>query len=53
MTWRLIAEFAARSKEPAVLPELARLTEREREVTALVGIGPSNGEIAAVWSSSR
>ncbi len=43
VTRRLIAEFAARSKEPA---PAAALTEREREVTALVGIGLSNEEIA-------
>ncbi|MEV5318108.1 response regulator transcription factor [Streptomyces sp. NPDC052687] len=42
----LIAEFAARSKEPAVAGALAALTEREREVMALVGIGLSNEEIA-------
>jgi DNA-binding NarL/FixJ family response regulator len=46
VTRRLIAEFAARSKEPAVATSLDRLTDREREVMALVGIGLSNDEIA-------
>ncbi|MCX4552610.1 response regulator transcription factor [Streptomyces sp. NBC_01387] len=46
VTRRLIAEFAARSKEPAALSDLGGLTDREREVMALVGIGLSNDEIA-------
>ncbi|MFD8419421.1 response regulator [Streptomyces sp. NPDC059466] len=46
VTRRLISEFAARSKEPAAAGLLVRLTEREREVMALVGIGLSNDEIA-------
>lgn len=46
VTRRLIAEFAARSKEPAAATALGELTEREREVMALVGIGLSNEEIA-------
>ncbi|GAA1917590.1 response regulator transcription factor [Streptomyces durmitorensis] len=46
VTRRLIAEFAARSKEPTGPEPLGELTEREREVMALVGIGLSNEEIA-------
>ncbi|MBT2388706.1 response regulator transcription factor [Streptomyces sp. ISL-1] len=46
VTRRLIAEFAARSKAPARAERLGKLTEREREVMALVGIGLSNEEIA-------
>ncbi|MER5279954.1 response regulator transcription factor [Streptomyces sp. NPDC002809] len=46
VTRRLIAEFAARSKEPAAVTTLKELTDREREVMALVGIGLSNDEIA-------
>ncbi|MET7386016.1 response regulator [Streptomyces sp. NPDC005529] len=46
VTRRLIAEFAARSKEPGPAGSLAELTDREREVMALVGIGLSNDEIA-------
>ncbi|MFE0703804.1 response regulator [Streptomyces sp. NPDC058872] len=46
VTRRLIQEFAARSRVPAVTAVLGTLTEREREVMALVGIGLSNEEIA-------
>ncbi|MFC8826411.1 response regulator [Streptomyces sp. NPDC057137] len=46
VTRRLIAEFASRSKVPTASDGLGELTEREREVMALVGIGLSNEEIA-------
>jgi DNA-binding NarL/FixJ family response regulator len=46
VTRRLIAEFASRSRVPRTAPNLAGLTEREREVLALVAAGLSNEEIA-------
>ncbi|CAN5362269.1 response regulator transcription factor [soil metagenome] len=47
VTRRLIAEFAARAKEPRSPDGLKELTDREREVVALVAEGLSNEEIAA------
>ncbi|WP_329459214.1 response regulator transcription factor [Streptomyces sp. NBC_01497] len=46
VTRRLIAEFASRSKAPVNAGGLENLTDREREVMALVGIGLTNDEIA-------
>jgi DNA-binding NarL/FixJ family response regulator len=48
VTRRLIAEFSAarRQAAPASTVDLGALTEREREVMALVGAGLSNEEIA-------
>jgi DNA-binding NarL/FixJ family response regulator len=46
VTRRLIAEFAARAKEPDDPGGLEELTDREREVLALVGTGLTNHEIA-------
>jgi DNA-binding NarL/FixJ family response regulator len=47
ITRRLIEEFAAHAKDPRSTVELDQLTEREREVMALVAEGLSNDEIAA------
>jgi DNA-binding NarL/FixJ family response regulator len=48
VTRRLIAEFAARPSRPALTPPtMSVLTEREREVVALVAQGLTNDEIAA------
>ncbi|MGH2662058.1 MAG: response regulator [Actinomycetota bacterium] len=46
ITRRLIEEFSARAKEPRSDDRLEQLTDREREVMALVAGGLSNEEIA-------
>ena len=46
VTRRLIAEFAARTSDARRVPGLRDLTDREREVVALVAEGLSNEEIA-------
>jgi DNA-binding NarL/FixJ family response regulator len=46
VTKRLVMEFAARSRQPGPTAQLDALTEREREVMALVAEGLSNAEIA-------
>ena len=47
VTRRLIAEFADRAKEPPASARLDALTDREREIVAVVAQGLSNDEIAA------
>ena len=46
VTRRLVEEYATRSRTAPLAPELARLTEREREVVALAAEGLTNEEIA-------
>ena len=46
ITRRLIEEFATHAREPRQSPDLNQLTDREREVMALVAAGLSNEEIA-------
>jgi DNA-binding NarL/FixJ family response regulator len=47
VTRRLIAQFATQSRPDPKLRELTGITDREREVLKLVGLGMSNAEIAA------
>ena len=46
MTRRLVAEFAGRARRPRDTDELEALTDREREVLALVAEGLTNEQIA-------
>jgi DNA-binding NarL/FixJ family response regulator len=46
VTQRLVAEYARHAKEPAVVADPGTITDREREIVALVGQGLDNDEIA-------
>jgi DNA-binding NarL/FixJ family response regulator len=46
VTRRLIEEYAEHARERAAAPELDQLTDREKEVMALVAAGLSNEDIA-------
>jgi len=45
MTRKLVAEFASRAKVPPPAAQLDAITQREREVIALVADGLTNDEI--------
>lgn len=47
LTRRLIEEYASKARQPSAPQSLDPLTDREREVMALVAAGLSNDEIAA------
>jgi DNA-binding NarL/FixJ family response regulator len=52
VTRRLISEFIARPPDAVAAVGMESLTNREREVAALVAHGLSNDEIADAWCSA-